>query len=441
MNGAIRVVGGKKLKGEVTPISNKNSIVAAIPAAILTDKKVIFKNVGNTSDVEKILKILELMGAEYSWKEGEVILSCKNLKTHKVDAELGGQFRASLMFVGPLLARFGKAEVPLPGGCLLGMRSISAHVDVFKRMGVKVEARGNSVYFEVPKKTEQHYRVWQLEASVTATENLLMYAAGIESEVEIVDAASEPHVVDLEKLVAQMGAEVLGEGSNRLIVRGDKDLGGGEFEPGPDFVDIAGLSVAAAVTGGEVRIKGGNRPEIVDGLVNWLVLFGVKVKREGRDLIVSGGKLKYDLGVDSNFPLAGQNLPKLSPRPWPGFPVDVIPVMAVLASKTEGRLVLQNWMYESGLDFVRELNSLGANIMLCDPQRAIIEGPVNFKGGEVASPGVIQACKALFLAALADPVETKIHGVNILRRRYPDVFETYRGLGAEIYQLDEGQTK
>jgi UDP-N-acetylglucosamine 1-carboxyvinyltransferase len=264
---------------------------------------------------------------------------------------------------------------------------------------------------------------------------LLLFAAGSAGETEIIDAASEPHVTDLVHLLQKMGAAIDGVGSNRLVIKGG-DLRGAEFKPRPDFVDIAGYMVAAAITRGEIILKGANIPDIVDGLIDWFTLFGVGIKRQGDDLVVNGEKdLKIDLD-NSGFPLAAPNLPKLAPRPWPGFPVDVIPVMAVLASRTKGRLLLQNWMYESGLEFVRELNNLGADIFISDPQRIIIRGAVKFKGGSVSPPQVIQAIKAVFLAGLCDPVVTRIHGVDILKRRYPDIFSTYRQLGAEIRLLD-----
>ena len=190
--------------------------------------------------------------------------------------------------------------------------------------------------------------------------------------------------------------------------------------------------VAAAITNGRIVIKGADIPEIVDGLVNWFELFGVRVTRKNGSLVVSLSRpLEMDL-AGSEVPLAAPGLPKLSPRPWPGFPADVIPVMATLACKAKGRLLLQNWMYESGLEFVRELSSMGANIFISDPQRVVIEGPVRFTGGEVMPPGVIQATKAVFLAALADDAETTIHGVGILQRRYPNIFKEYRSLGAKI---------
>ncbi len=420
------------------PISNKNSLVAALPAAILTHETVTYKNVPGTSDVAKILQILKLLGADVDQSvTGEIKINCAKVKRHKIDEVLGGQFRGSLMFAGPLLARFGVAEIPLPGGCDLGMRSIAAHLDSFKKAGIEFTYIDGFVNFTAPKKPAKSYDIWQLEASVTATENLVMYAAGVGSRTIIMDAACEPHLVELLKMLSEMGSKIEGIGSNKITIEGSKKLKGAVFEPGPDFVDIAGLMVAAAVTDGKIRIKGANVPEIVNGMINWFELFNVKIEREGNDLVVSrNGELFIDT-INSGVPLAAPGLPKLYPRPWPGFPVDAIPVMAVLASKTKGRLLLKNWMYESGLEFVRELNAMGADIFVSDPERVIVTGPVKFKGGVIVSPSVIQACKAIFIAALCDPVTTEIHGVDILRRRYPNVFETYTSLGAIIERVDD----
>ncbi len=438
MNGVLRITGGRKLEGAVTPIPNKNSLVAVLPAAILTKETVVYKNVPGTSDVAKILQILKLLGAEIDQSvPGEIKINCSNVKSYRVDQVLGGQFRGSLMFAGPLLARFGVAEIPLPGGCDLGMRSIAAHLDSFKKAGVEFEYVDGFVKFVAPKKREKNYDVWQLEASVTATENLVMYAAGILSQTVVIDAACEPHVVELLKMLVDMGAKIEGIGSNKVTINGNAKLKGATFEPGPDFVDVAGLIVAAGVTDGKIRIMGANVPEIVNGMINWFEIFNIKIDREGKDLVVyRNGDLEIDT-QNSGVPLAAPGLPKLYPRPWPGFPVDAIPVMAVLASKTKGRLLLKNWMYESGLEFVRELNALGADIFVSDPERVIVNGPVTFKGGVVVSPSVIQACKAIFIAALCDPVTTEIHGVDILRRRYPNVFETYTSLGAIIERVND----
>ncbi|KKT72240.1 MAG: UDP-N-acetylglucosamine 1-carboxyvinyltransferase [Candidatus Collierbacteria bacterium GW2011_GWB1_44_6] len=422
----------------MTPIPNKNSLVAVLPAAILTNETVVYKNVPGTSDVAKILQILKLLGAEVDQSvEGVIKITCAKVNSHRLDKVLGGQFRASLMFAGPLLARFGVAEIPVPGGCDLGMRSIAAHLDSFKKAGIEFKYIDGFVKFTAPKKTAKKYEVWQLEASVTATENLVIYAAGTSAEFVITDSACEPHVSELLRMLKAMGAEVEGIGSNRITIKGSQKLKEAVYEPGPDFVDVAGLIVAAAVTDGKIRIKGANVPEIVDGMINWFELFNVKIERDGLDLVASRkGELFIDT-VNSGVPLAAPGLPKLYPRPWPGFPVDAIPVMAVLASKTKGRLLLKNWMYESGFDFVRELNAMGADIFVSDPERVIVTGPVKFKGGVIVSPSVIQACKAIFIAALCDDVITEIHGVDILRRRYPNVFETYTSLGAAIERVDD----
>ena len=434
MSETVRITGGKRLKGVVTPIANKNALLAVIPAAVLSDETITFRKVPKSTDVVKLLAIIEKLGGKIVDNgAGEVKINCKNLDSYRVDEQLGGSFRASLNFVGPLLARFGIAEVPMPGGCDLGMRSIEAHTSVFANVGVEIERIGNYVRFRVPLVKARKYRVWQIEASVTATENFAMYAAGIKSEIELIDAACEPHVTDVIRLLKSMGAKITGMGSNHLMIKGNRKLHKAVFTPRPDFIDIAGMIVAAAVTNGDVIIKGANVPEIVDGMINWFSMFNIVFERKNKDLRVYVGKGGLITDVNkSGFPLAAPNLPKFVPRPWPGFPVDAIPVIATLASKSKGRLLLQNWMYESGLDFVRELNFLGADIFMVDPQRIIINGPVTFSGGEVTPPTVIQAVKAIFLAALADPVVTVIHGMDTLKRRYPNIIEVYKKLGAKI---------
>jgi UDP-N-acetylglucosamine 1-carboxyvinyltransferase len=215
------------------------------------------------------------------------------------------------------------------------MRSIEAHVDVFQKVGVSIERLDDKVRFVAPKKVSKEYKVWQIEASVTATENLAMYAAGTGAQFQLVDAASEPHVTDLLKLLVDMGAKIEGIGSNRLSIVGTKKFTQADFLPRPDFIDITGTIVATAITNGKVRIKGANIPDMVDGIINWYQMFNIDIKKDGEDLIVSVGKGGLEVDVHKQgFPMAAPNLPKLYPRPWPGFPVDAIPPMAVLASKS-----------------------------------------------------------------------------------------------------------
>jgi len=435
VNGTIKVMGGNKLQGIATPIPNKNSIVAALPACILSSGTITYKNVPKSTDVEKILKMLKLLGAEV--EDGDfnnLKITCKNIHSYKVDSVLGNQIRASILFAGPMLARFGKAQIPLPGGCVLGKRAISAHIDAFQKAGVIVKVHRDFVELTAPSKPKKEYCIWQCEASVTATENIVMYASGINSEITVIDAASEPHICDLMNLLQDMGARITGLGSNRLKILGRSKLNSAVFIPKPDFVDIAGYIVAAAVTEGEIVIKNGNIPDIMDGILAWFEKFGIFIIKDKKNLLVKG---PFNLSINNKggFPLAGGTLPKFVPRPWPGFPVDVLPVMATLACKCNGRILLQNWMYESGLEFAKNLNEMGANIFMCDPQKIIVEGPVKFNGGEISSPGVIQACMAIFLASLADSATTVIHGVDILKRRYPDIFNIYKKLGADIEVL------
>ena len=431
MNGTFKISGGRPLVGEVKPILNKNSLLGALPLAVMQCGGIAYKNLPQTTDVEALLEIYKKWGATIETVGTNFTqIDSTGVKSWAVDTEIGRKLRGAFSFVGPLLSRFGQAEVPIPGGCKLGSRSVSVHVNAFKSLGVNVEEKQGSLRFSVPKKTPKTSTVWLLEASVTATLNIAMYAAGIESEVEIIDAASEPHVTDVLKTLVRMGAKVKGIGTNRIVVKGTKDLKPTEFVASPDFVDVAGFCVASAITDGNITIKDANQPDIMDGILKWMELFGVHILRKGKDLVVSGSSLELQL---DQFPLYGKDLPKFVVRPWPGFPVDILPVMVTLATKTRGTMLFQNWMYESGFDFVRELNYLGAEIFISDPQKIIVMEPkVEYHGGEVAAPGIIQGTKAIFLAALADPVETIVHGTDILRRRYPNILETYLNLGADI---------
>jgi len=429
----VLVVGGNPLVGTVTPIPNKNSILSAIPASLLVSSDFVFKNVPKSTDVELLLKIIADLGGSYKWtSDDSVAINCKNLSKYKIDQDLGGKMRAALLLAGPLLARFGKAEIPIPGGCVLGKRSIASHIDVFAKVGVSVEFSNDYAIFKAPKKFQKEIAIWQNEASVTASENLFLLAGGIDSKITLVDSACEPHVCDLLNLLSSMGATVSGIGSNKVTVCGKK-LKSSTFIAKPDFVDIGGFIVASAITKGFITIKGANIPDIVDGVLDWFYKFGVSITKKGADLIVDCRNINLEIDlVNSGFPLAGENLPKFVPRPWPGFPVDVLPPIITLACKTKGKLLINNWMYETGLEYCPILNAMGASIEILDSQKVIISGPVKFKGGNVTTVPVIQACKALFLASLADSAETTISGFSILKRRYPDIITTYKNLGANI---------
>jgi UDP-N-acetylglucosamine 1-carboxyvinyltransferase len=436
MPAAIKISGGRKLMGEVYPVPNKNAMLPALTACLLTNDTVHYRNLQQSTDVLKMLQILKNLGADVDDTDfSNIQVNCSNVNSYEVDFHNGNALRSSILFAGPLLARFGRAKIPLPGGCVLGKRSISSHIDAFNKVGVKTEVRDDYAHFERSGSPQKSYELWMMEASVTATENLVMYAAGTASQFNITEAAAEPHVTQLLLLLQEFGAEISGFQSNKIHLAGREQLGGGSFSPDPDHIDIAGLIVAAAVTRGQINIRNANIHRVVGGLVQFFTKFNIDIHGEEDDLIVDGSRdLEIDC-VDSGFPLASDDLPKVSPRPWPGFPVDALPGVVTLACKTRGKTLIQNWMYETGLDFIRELNVLGANIFMADPQRVIVNGPASFTGGRVLAPSIIQATKALFLAGLADPVETVIEGWDILKRRYPNILAVYRKLGAHIQEL------
>jgi UDP-N-acetylglucosamine 1-carboxyvinyltransferase len=433
MSNSIKVFGGNPLNGVVTPIPNKNAILKIIPAALLSEQTTICKNFPDTTDVEKMLEIAKRLGATVEKEGSDIKISSNNLQTSNIDEDLGGKVRTSIMFVGPLLHRFGHVKVPMPGGCTLGKRSIAAHIEVFTKAGVEIEYGDMHVTFKKPTNSRtEPLTIWQTETSVTATENIIMYLASLTAETTLINAACEPHVEQLCKFLVSMGADIQGIGSNKLTIKDNSNLRGTTFIPEPDHVDIGGFIVAAAITRGKITVKDAAPIHISGGLINVFSKFGILITTVGNDLHIDGTKdLEIDL-INSGFPMADEDLPKLNPGPWPNFPVDVLPVVVPLACKTKGRLLINNWMYESGLQFVYNLKALGALIDVIDGQKIIVHGPSKFKSGEVTVPEVIQACKAVFLASLADNAEIIIHGTDILKRRYPDIFNVYRSLGAKI---------
>jgi UDP-N-acetylglucosamine 1-carboxyvinyltransferase len=433
MTEIFKIKGGNSLNGTVVPVPNKNAILAVLPACLLTNEDVTYKNLPKTTDVVKLLEILRKLGASVDDSDYEnVVINCSKVNSYVVDEELGHVIRASITFAGPLLARFGRAKIPLPGGCVLGKRSIASHIDAFKKVGVTTVISEGWAEFRAPKNVLAEYIIWMVESSVTATENLLMYCSGVSAMFHITDAASEPHIQQLLNLLTEMGVSILGKGSNRLSVQGKDNLRGGCFKPDPDFVDVADLIAATGLTHGRITLVGCNDYENFGGIIQSFEKFNVKIEPVGQDLLIDGTDDTIIDVENSGFPLAGDELPKFSPRPWPGFPVDCLPSIIALSCKLNGRILIQNWMYESGLTYANELNEMGANIFISDPQRIIVSGPCRFKGGKVTAPDIIQGCKSLFLAALADPVETILINAEVLRRRYPDILNVYNSLGSDI---------
>lgn len=445
MSSIARIRGGKKLTGSVELIANKNSLLPMLMVSILSSNPITYEWIPNTSDMIAVLDIITAIGGavEHNPDKEQAIINGAQITKTDLAALEGKNIRASLLFAGPLLARFGSATIPMPGGCTLGYRGIGAHVELFEKVGIKAELGEDRVTFnkEVDTPTSGHITIYAKETSVTATENIMLYAAGMPNlTIELIGAACEPHVTDLANLLSSIGADVKGVGSNRLTITGTDPAKVPSITARPrfDFVDFCGYAIAAAITDGEITIKNANDPEIIQPIIEWLQLFNIDFIPDGDDILVrrTPNELLY-INHHKTFPMASNRLPKLYPRPWPGFPVDCIPMMIPLAAAMErGKLVIKNWMYEDGLQVTRELATMGASIYVSSPGEIMVDGKDSTFSGThtVTPPQVIQSVKAVFLAALASTTGsiTTIHNFNFLKRRYPDVIEKYTSLGAEI---------
>lgn len=427
------IEGGHPLQGTITASGNKNAALALLPACLLTDEAVILHNVPDIQDVRTTLLILQSLGAEVTnlgpncWQ-----IWAKKIVQTELDSHLAGRIRASFIFSGPLLARMGQAKVPLPGGDVIGGRPLDTHVQGLEALGamVSLDPATNLFFINADPLRPAGYLL-QAEASVTATENTLMAAVLTEGETIIDNAASEPHVRDLCNFLNLCGAQIAGVGTNRLYIQGVSRLHGAEFTIGADFMEVGSFIGAAAVTGGEIRIKQASPAD--------LAMVGLVYRRLGVDWLVEGEDVIVPAGQSRQIERAlGGRIPEIKPMPWPGFPADLMSIAVVLASQMNGSVLLHDWMYESRFFFVDKLKFMGATIILCDPHRVLVQGPsalyANPQG--VTSPD-IRAGMAMVLAALCARGTTTIHNIQQIDRGYEQIEQKLRTLGANIERIAE----
>lgn len=420
--------GGRPLKGKVAPIANKNSILKLIPAALLSNETVELSNVPKTSDVRIMLKILKTLGAKvtYSREPGTVRINCGGVKSNELPWELISKIRASYLFIGPLLVKFGSVTVPEPGGCNFGNRRLAPFFEGLEQLGAKVLEKGD--HYEIISNTLSNKSVWQTFPSVTATENLILTMVCSKGAGEIYNAGCEPHTQDLCNMLVKMGARIRGIGTNRLEIEGVDNLSGCSHEVIGDHLDVGAYIAAAVLTDGELEIE----HAVVEHMRMILMMYervGVKVEIDGDTLFVPQ---KQSLKVQKN--IQGQ-LQYVEGLPWPNFPVDLMAVMTVLAAHADGRMFLYNKMDEFQMLFVRELMEMGVNAFIATTQQVIVTGPTKWRGAEVTSPYIIQSAVALFLAGLAAEGKTRIRNINALDRRYVDLDKKYNALGAKIEKV------
>ena len=427
------IEGGHKLQGTIRASGNKNAALAVLPACLLSDQPITLHNIPDIQDVRTMLLIMQDLGAEVCQVgDGSWRIHARNLHKTELDPALAGRVRASFVISGPLLARMGQVSLPIPGGDVIGGRPLDTHVQGLRALGatVALEARQGVFTIQANPLHGGGYFL-QPEASVTATENTVMAAVLARGETIIDNAASEPHVQDLCHLLNQLGARIEGIGSNRLRIQGVPSLGGGEFTIGADFMEVGSFIGAAAVTGGAVRIANASPADLgMIGLVYGRL--GVAWEVDGPDIVVPAGQ---SLTIE---PALGGRIPEIKPMPWPGFPPDLMSILVVLASQSQGSVLLHDWMYESRFFFVDNLAFMGARTVLCDPHRVIIQGPSQL----IASPhGVpspdIRAGMAMVLAALCARGTSTIHNIQQIDRGYERIDDKLRAVGARIERVRE----
>jgi UDP-N-acetylglucosamine 1-carboxyvinyltransferase len=418
------IQGGVPLSGEVTVAGNKNAALPILAACLLTEEELLLHRVPRIRDTEAQLALLEQLGVAVAWvADNSVRLCAKGVTDVSVDEELSKQIRASFLLAGPLLARFGEARMPPPGGDFIGRRRLDAHLDAFKDLGARVDG-DRWIELSAPAEGLCACRIFMDEPSVMGTENALMAAALTTGPTTISNAASEPHVQDLARLLCAMGAQVDGIGSNVMTVHGRDRLAGAEHTISADHIEVGSFMALAAATGGDLRIRD---VEPLDLLMvrRQFRRLGLHSEMDGRDMLVPPGQ---KLRIQSDL---GDAIPKIEDGPWPAFPADLTSIALALATQADGEILIFEKMFENRLFFVDKLVAMGARITLCDPHRAIVSGPSRLHGERVESPD-IRAGMAMLIAALAAEGSSEIGNIRQIDRGYEQIDERLRGLGAQI---------
>jgi UDP-N-acetylglucosamine 1-carboxyvinyltransferase len=425
------IKGGQPLRGTIAASGNKNAALKLLPACILTDEPVILHNIPDILDVRNTILILQDLGVEVErLKPGSWRVHAQNINKTELDSELASRIRASFVFSGPLLGRLGQATLPLPGGDVIGGRPLDTHIQSLKGLGVNVNLVDRGVFQMDADPVRGGGYLLLAEASVTATENTIMTAVLAKGETVIDNAACEPHVRDLCHFLNSLGANIEGIGSNRLTIQGVDRLRGGEYAIGADFMEVGSFIGAAAITGGEIRIQNADPHDL--GMVRLVYeRLGIRWRVEGNDVIVPADQ---SLTVEAAL---GGRIPQIKPMPWPGFPPDLMSIAVVIATQSQGTVILHDWMYESRFFFVDNLTFMGARIVLCDPHRVIVQGPCPLYANPhgVPSPD-IRAGMAMLLAALCAEGTSTIHNIQQIDRGYERIEDKLRALGADIQRID-----
>ena len=432
-----KIEGGHRLHGDIIPQGAKNEALQIICAVLLTSEKVTISNIPNIKDVNKLIFILGELGVKiekldnntYTFQADEINLDYIESEKFKKD---GGSLRGSIMIVGPLLTRFGKGYIPRPGGDKIGRRRLDTHFEGFIKLGAKFRYNKEEYFYGV--EADELHGTYMLldEASVTGTANILMAAVMAKGETTIYNAACEPYIQQLSKMLMRMGAKISGIGSNKLIIEGVEKLKGCEHRVLPDMIEIGSWIGMAVMTKSELTIKDVSWDDLGQ-IPNVFRKLGIKLERKGDDIYIP---------AQESYEIQGyldDSILTVSDAPWPGFTPDLLSIVLVVATQAKGSVLIHQKMFESRLFFVDKLIDMGAKVILCDPHRATVIGlnhESSLRATTMTSPD-IRAGISLLIAALSAKGTSTIHNINQIDRGYESIDERLRSLGAKIERIED----
>lgn len=421
------ITGGVPLSGTVTPSGNKNAALPLLAACLLTAEPVILRNIPLIRDVLAMRALIENLGAVVEELDANAWrITTKEVNAAQLDPDLCRQIRASALIAGPVLARAGRLQLPLPGGDVIGRRRLDTHILALRGLGATITY---DRIFDFSAKELRGADILLDEASVTATENAIMAAVLAKGTTKLRNAASEPHVQELCQFLNMLGADIQGVGSNTLVINGVQKLSGGEFTIGPDLLEVVSYIGAAVVTRGSIRIHNAG-VQYLEMIQQVFQRLGVHWQTQGDDILVPADQ---PLEVISDL---GGAVPEIKTNTWPAFPTDLTSIAITVATQTSGSVLFHDWMFSGRMYFTDKLVGMGARIILCDPYRCLVQGPTQLYGERLESPD-IRAGMALLIAALAAEGESKIRNIIQIERGYERVDEKLKALGAKIIRANE----
>ncbi|MFA6423655.1 MAG: UDP-N-acetylglucosamine 1-carboxyvinyltransferase [Patescibacteria group bacterium] len=413
------IEGGTSLRGTIKVSGSKNAALPIIAATLMTDETCKLTNVPRINDVENLLKIMAKLGTIYDFTGNDLTIRTEHVKSFILDTDLVRKLRASILLMGPLLARTGKCKMVHPGGCIIGKRPIGVHFDALRAMGVKI-TQDEEYYLAEVKKIKLPERIYLDEVSVTATENAIMAASLGQGRVTITPAACEPHVKDLAEFLQSMGAEISGEGTHEIIVTGTTKLNGTNHKIISDEVEAGTFAIAGIATKGKIKLQ--NAPiKNLEPIIFKLKQMGAEIEIKDQDIIFS-----YKDGLKAT---------KIQVDTWPRLPSDIQPPFTVLATQVEGTSLIHDWLYDRRFGYIDDISRMGANITLCDPHRILVTGPTKLYPAKLPTID-LRAGAAVLIAAFIAKGTSEIEHAELIDRGYEKLDKRLDEIGARIRRVD-----